>query len=146
MARVAPKDLQTLVRSRIEGDAWFAEVSIFADSGVQAGEIQSAVAESGFVVVVGPVERVVRLDHARGTALARAHFTVEIWENPAINPVRLNKNPLEAVSRIINVVTLLDSGFGEPPAEPESELASLYVDDAGVRGYLVPLSKIVQIF
>jgi hypothetical protein len=145
MARTLLHLLQSTIAAQLLADAWFQAVPVFADTGKESDDIAQSIAETGFCVVVDPIENVTRLDAARGMALARASFSVEVWENPAVNPGSLNKNILEGVSKVLRIVTLFDSGPGEAQCEPDADLASLLVTDAGARCYLLNFSKIVQL-
>lgn len=145
MPRTTLHALQSTIAAQVTADPWFASVPVFADTGIESNSIATAIAETGFAVVVGPIENVTRSASARGMAMAAASFSVEIWDNPAVNPGSLNKNILEAVTKILRIVTAFDSGPGEQQAEPDANLATLLVTDAGARCYLMEFSKLVQL-
>lgn len=145
MPRTLLSALQSTIAATLVADEWFASVPVFSDTGLQSNDIANAIAETGFCAVVGPIENVTRYDAARGVAIVRASFTVELWENPTVNPESLDKNILEAVAKVVRIVTSLDSGPGEIQPESDADLASLLVTDAGARCYLLSFSKLVQL-
>jgi hypothetical protein len=147
MARTALTALQSSIVAALQADPWFAGIPIIADMGAQADyeRFEKALAEEGITVVVHTVKGCSRVASARGVALVRAMFDLEVVENPDRNPESANKDLLTTASNALRIVTSFDSGPGESQPEPESNLMDLAVNDTGLRAFILPFSKIVQL-
>jgi len=147
MARTALTSIQASIVAALQSDPWFVGIPIISDQGAQVDyeRFEKALAEEGITVVVNTVKGCSRVQSVRGVSLVRAMFDLEVVENPDRNPESANKDLLTTASNTLRIVTSLDSGPGESVPEPESNLMDLAVNDAGLRAYILPFSKIVQL-
>lgn len=137
-------ELQAKVVELVQNTALLAGVFVVADDGMINEDVENALVDHGFAVIVSPVLQVQKTAEASSTQLVQASFIVEIQENPEQNSSHAAIDPLGAAVAIINAVTAYRSGPGDQRFEVGSTPIELY-PDPGNRVYLINFTKLVQL-
>lgn len=112
------------------GDAWFADVSVFADDGKKDNEIEAALDSDGFAVVVSlPVGGAFPSATPGKHAVATVAFAVELACNPARNAQRATpRDPVAGLAAALRAVMAAPVEMSRQEWEPV-EFAQVPADD-----------------
>lgn len=149
---LALSSIQTTVATAIAAAAYFGTgsfsvaVPVIADDGNQHSNIEAALREVGFVVVVPPILAAVRADqggHTR-TALLNAEFVVRILQNSEVNAsgVGAGRNIYDAIAAATAAVLGITPGAGDRRFEASPGFITLVTYDDGLLGYDLTFNKL----
>lgn len=138
-------ELQAKAQELVLNAPVLAGAFVVADTGRIDQDVENALVDDGFAVVVGPVLDVQRIEEAQGTQLVRASFIVELHENPEQNSSHAAIEPLEAAVSIVDTVTAFRAGAGDSRFELGATPIELVSAQPGLRVYIISFSKVVQL-
>lgn len=138
-------ELQTKVGEIASTVPALASETVIIDDGTKHQAIEEALEARGIAVVVGPVTSARLVDQAHSVALLEAELAVEVWENPEQNAQVALKDPLTVTDAIAVELLAWVPTPGERGFMLGTPAISLVGSQPGLRGYLVNITKLVQI-